>query len=469
MNATSSHLFSIPNSPIYCALILLFVFTGVDSCTACECTPNPICEKISKASAVFLGGVLDAGSGTEPDSQGRIKVQFAVVEVFKGLGPGTRKVEVLAMAEDSCATALIKERRYLIFARRQGSQLLLHSDCNGAIIYREATEDLQYLRAWTRDETSTVLHGVVRADLRDTPQNDAENLGLAEVEIVARGPEKIYRARSDAVGKFEIGDLRSGNYEINARLPGYESTLPNYKVLLKKGLCTKLDIAMWASNSVSGTLFDEKGQPAKGVRLELASLTEGDLRSSKEVQTDGEGYYEFARVPSGNYYLGVNLERGLNSRSPFVTCFYPGVSSRDQALVVAIEGGQKLTSYDFELRDRHSTRPIRVAVQWWDGRPVNNASVECRSDPGPNSTPKMDWMSRYTDERGEVLFNALEEREYTVGVEQLCWIRSSRPVQGRQEIRVLAGKSPSSIRLVISQNNDIRLQEAPVNMSRFNN
>ena len=468
-DSTSSFLLSALHSSKWWGLILLLPSAGIDSCMACECAPTPICERISKASVVFLGEVLDDGSGREPDPQGRIKVLFAVVEAFKGLRRSNKKMEALATPEDSCSTALVKDRRYLILARRQGEQLLLHNDCSSVINSREATEDLQYLRAWARNETPTVLRGGVRANLGDTPQSKEEIPWLAEVEIFARGSERTYLARTNATGKFELGDLQPGNYEINVRLPGYESTLPNYRVLLKKGLCTRLDIAMWPTNSLSGTVFDEKGQPAKNVRLELAPLTEGDLRSSKEVQTDSDGFYEFTRVPSGNYYLGVNLERGVNSRSPFATCFYPGVSLRDQALVVAIEGGQKLTPYDFKLGNPHSTRPIRVSVQWWDGRPVNNASVECRSDPGPNLTPKMDWMSRYTDDHGEVLFHALQEREYIVAVEQLCWLRSSRSVQERQEIHVLAGKNPANVKLIVSQSDDIHLQEAPINMSQFNN
>src|SRR3974377_1963593 len=102
---------------------------------------------------------------------------------------------------------------------------------------------------------------------------------------------------------------------------------------------------MCASNSVSGALYDEKGQPAKSISVELVPATEGDPHSSKEVKTDDEGLYEFSRVPSGNYYLGVNLDRGLNSRSPFATCYYPGVPTPDQALVVAVEGGQQLTRF----------------------------------------------------------------------------------------------------------------------------
>ena len=450
-------------------LILLLGFGTIDFSKACECNPNPVCERISKASVVFLGDILDDGSSTELDPSGSVKVQFTVVEGFKGLSQGTRKAEVSAKAEDSCNAVLVKGRRYLIFARQQGNQLFLYNDCNAVINFREATEDLQYLRAWSKGLTSTVLHGTVRADLGNIPQNVTEALGLAEVEIVARGPEKTYRIKTDATGKYEFGDVPPGNYEISTRLPGYESTLPDHKVLLKKGICTRLDIAMCASNSVSGALYDEKGQPAKSISVELVPATEGDPHSSKEVKTDDEGLYEFSRVPSGNYYLGVNLDRGLNSRSPFATCYYPGVPTPDQALVVAVEGGQQLTRFDFQLGTRHSTRPIRVTVQWWDGRPVNNASVECRSDPGPNFTPKMDWMSRYTDERGEVLFNALDEREYIVAIEQLCWLRSSRPVQGRQEIHVLAGKGSQSVRLVIPEENDIRQQEAPINMSKFNN
>ena len=200
-------------------LALFLSFTSIDSCIACECVPTPICERISKAGVAFLGEVLDDASGREPDGQGRIKIVFALVEAFKGLRQGSRKMEALATAEDSCATAMVKGRRYLILTRRQGEQLLLHNDCNSVINIREAIEDLQYLRAWIKNETPTVLRGAVRANLGDTPQSEEEIPWLAEVEMFARGPDRTYRARTSATGKFELGDLQPGKYQINFRLP----------------------------------------------------------------------------------------------------------------------------------------------------------------------------------------------------------------------------------------------------------
>jgi hypothetical protein len=448
--------------------VLSLFLIGLNSLEACECIPTPVCERITEASVVFLGLVTDAESRTEPALGDKLKVRFAVKKVFKGLEQDARHVEGQVLDASSCDIPLIKGSQYLIFSERKGSQIELAGNCNSAIAYQDARDDLQYLRAWARGETPTVLHGVVRADVEETLLPYAENQGLAEVEILAVGSGKQYRTVTNPSGEFEIRDLRAESYTITARLPGYESTRPNYMASLTKGECVRVEVAMWNSSSLSGTLYDETGRPVKGIRVELAPWTDGELHPSKEVVTDGDGHYGFIKIPPGDYLLGVNLASGLNARTPYRTWFFPGVSGRDQAIILRIEGAQKLTQYDFQLEKSHPIRTVRVLVKWWDGRPVTNASVQCRGEPDGSSGKTTEWSKRYTNERGEAYIQVLSDREYALAVDELYWGRSSRTVQNRQSVRVPASKDPVSVQLVISRDNDFRLEEVPANMSRFN-
>ena len=454
-------------SKLFC-ISLTFILSLPEPLMACNCTPAPVCEKVARASVVFAGRVLDVVEGVEKDSDKRMKARFTVQEAFKGLTRNEKEVEVGYLPEGDCAVTWSRGQRYLLYARLSANQLMIKGDCNGTVFGRDIVTDLQYLRAWVKGETPTLLRGVARVEMASSLPTDTGDSGLSGVEVLVSGQGRKYRATTDGTGDFKMEGLVPGSYEVSAQLPGYESTLPNYRVTVKKGNCAKVTIGMESASTVSGILYDETGQPASGMRLELAPWAVGDLLPLREVLTDGEGHYEFRKVPSGNYFLGVNLGRGLNSRTPYATRFYPGVNSRDQAVVLGIEGGQELPQYDFQLQDRRSTRTILAQVVWWDGRPVSNASVECRSDPVEDRALKMDWQSRYADGQGKVQFNVLTERDYAVSVDQLIWIRSSLSVQERQAVHIPAGKDPVRVQLSVPRSNDRRREEAPVNMSRFN-
>lgn len=191
---------------------------------------------------------------------------------------------------------------------------------------------------------------------------------------------------------------------------------------------------------------------------------EGESANVRTALTDQQGSYRFAKLPPGQYLLGVSLT-GLNSKSPFAPHYYPGVSNKNEAIPIHITGPQQITDRDFTVEDARKTREILVAVKWADGRPVTNASLRCRSNQSADS------ISRYTNAQGEAIFKVLADRDYEVQADRLNWSACSRPVRPlaeRPKVRVTAAEWPIQVDLVIDPSNDISAREQPSDMSRFN-
>ena len=168
--------------------------------------------------------------------------------------------------------------------------------------------------------------------------------------------------------------------------------------------------------------------------------------------------------------MGVNI-KGLTSKLPYDTRFYPGVSERSAAGVVKITGAQTIEGLDFQIGERKPTRRIVIAVEWPDGRPVINASVVCSSTRSVPAGSRRDLVSRYVDLSGQATCEVLADEPFEVYADRLSWSGSGRPIQPIEtcpKLPVPEGKDTAHLRFVIDLVNDISLHEAPLNMSAYN-
>jgi hypothetical protein len=448
-------------------LLLLALLLAIPAdLMGCDCASVPVCLRASKASAIFVGMLLRNESNG--DGQIRNRLLLTVEELFKGLRTGTKEAEVSVERQANCDLELVDGRRYLVFAVQSSSALLASRDCPVPIPIRQAAMDVRWLRAWVQGSTPSEIIGQVRTTAGGLLLNNFEGQPLWETELIASGEGGVYRAMTDSQGGFTIRGLMPGKYDLRAIRFGYQSVRSSYPVNVPRGGCARVSLSMFSSSSISGKISNPDGQPVQGVKVELALMEDGGMQLAKETTSNEEGRYEFNRIPVGDYVLGVNLFQGLNSRLPYPARYFPGVASRELATVLRIDEGQNLSPYDFSLEGPQRTRTIRVKVKWPDGRPVTNASVEFQAEAEKESVFRLDWQSRYTDEKGEVRCEVLSAKEFTVRVDRLFWIRSSFAVEDRQDSRVPPGESPVDLELVVSSRNDFSAQETPTNMARFN-
>lgn len=99
------------------------------------------------------------------------------------------------------------------------------------------------------------------------------------------------------------------------------------------------------------------------------------------------------------------------------------------------------------------------------------AGILCQSQRSDDSRFIGDWISRYTNSKGEAACEVLADRDFEVEADSLSWTNSSRPVQPidhRQRVMVRAGTPSASVRIVVDKINDISDKESPEDMSQFN-
>jgi hypothetical protein len=442
------------------AICLLFILRGVSS--ACECVYEPPCARINHTAAIFIGRVIHASNGT---------FRFAVEEAFKGIDKGTLEVDVHA---GLCVAMYETGKRYLMLAGRWDDGPLYSGDCTGSVPVEGAEDDIKFIRAWAQGKRMMFLQGRTAANIEDHMvryELDIEHTKpLSGVELIATKDGRQYRGVSDAGGFFRISVPEPGSYQVVAHRDGLSSTEAEYEFSVEPGSCVEQDIGMWTDSRLSGHVRDLEGQPVAGIPVQITPASEDDDRSPQTASTKADGAFEFRKIPPGEYILGVN-PNGLNSKVPYAPRYYPGVSRREGATTIKIEGNQTIPDLDFTIEPRQTTRRIAVGVYWPDGKPVTNASIMCQSQRSDDSRFKHDRIRRYTNSKGEAVCEVLADRDFEVEADRLSWTSSSRPVQPidhRQRVVVRAGTTSASVRIVVDKMNDISDKESPEDMSQFN-
>ncbi len=170
---------------------------------------------------------------------------------------------------------------------------------------------------------------------------------------------------------------------------------------------------MWTASRVTGHLIGSDRKPSAQITVALMSASDegGFLAESK---TDPSGKFEFNNIPPGDYLLGVNIN-GIDSKLPYSTRFYPGVAEQAKAAVVKVSAAKTIDGLNFQIGERKTTRRIQVVVEWPDGRPVINASVQCSSRSSDSQVP-VDSLLRYVDTQGEATCEVLAGEEFEVDV-----------------------------------------------------
>ncbi len=291
------------------------------------------------------------------------------------------------------------------------------SGCGRSSGLESAVDDLAYLDSATNVKGKTRLSGTF-----GTWFNRGFNPENIKVKIV--GKTKSFVAKTNKDGFFEVYDLPEGDYVVEPEIPfgwkindymlertssGYEEFDPAGKrqgpnripVRIAHGRHTALDLIFDIDTAVKGRVLSPAGNPMKDVCVMAVSteLAEGDHRGHLDC-TNEKGEFTIDEMAPGNYRLVANHKGLLDADTPFGAVFYPGVTGRDNAGIVAVEPGKYVTGRDIKISQTVELVTIKGNFLFSDGKPVADARVKF----APDDKKRFDDMSQRTDAAGGFVF-----------------------------------------------------------------
>ncbi len=340
--------------------------------TASSCEYVQPCQAYGPSDFIFIGRAID---GTEkldvvewrgrPVNQITGTVRFEVEKVFKGTANRSVKIE---MSKSLCIPAtLLQGEVYLIYTYVGNKFSKGKRFQSGRIALLEnAQEDLDFLSSLPPAGTGGTLHG--RVFLRDridqTPLLKGMTI-LAETE-----QHDVFCATVTEAGSYKFVGLKPGKYKVKPLWPDHfiEPYPDPTKVTLYDQGCAEKDFSAQIGGRLRGRVLDSRGVSAPvSPTLELAD--------DKDTQIKGDyledGSYEIAAIPPGRYRLLLTF-----SHEEKEDClFYPGVSERQQAAIIEIGLGEKLSGYDLWLPSDFEVVKITGYIRMPKGKPPGKARI----------------------------------------------------------------------------------------------
>ena len=163
--------------------------------------------------------------------------------------------------------------------------------------------------------TGTIA-GVVR-----TAEATPRPLRLAVVELSGDQLLAARNFRTGADGRFEFPDLPAGQYTLSAYRSSYVRTAYGAKRLGGSGTSivlaagqklTDLAIGLSKYSVITGTIYDQNGEPAQGVSVEVMAYTmRTGQRTLSSTQgqphtTDDRGVYRAGGLVPGEYFVAFS-------------------------------------------------------------------------------------------------------------------------------------------------------------------
>jgi hypothetical protein len=261
---------------------------------------------------------------------------------------------------------------------------------------------------------NAVISGVVVTD-EATPRP----LRRATVQLAGDALMTGRQVITGSDGRFEFKNLPAGQFTLQALKSNYMRTSFGAKrpggsgssiVLAENEKVSDVSIKLPQYAVISGTIYDQNGEPAQGISVEVMAYTMRTGRRTlssvygRPQTTDDRGMYRAGGLVPGDYYVaaGPSPDNGSNTvrvlapgdvdraiqqtnaapAAPappqksvaFAPVFYPGIADLAGASKVTVGLGEDRSGIDFALQLVPTSR-IDGVVTGPDGRPVAGALV----------------------------------------------------------------------------------------------
>jgi hypothetical protein len=203
-----------------------------------------------------------------------------------------------------------------------------------------------------------------------------EPLVCAQVHVssVVGSSDDVPYVQTDADGRYSVEGLPAGSFVVQAYMrPSHLSLRYGQRrpsddervVVLREGeRRDSIDITLPREAMITGTVWDEHGEPVEGVPVWAFQLRRRNGRvvgASPAIAraTDDRGQYRIVAVPPGSYLIGALATGDLTTTGTargYVSGYYPSTNEIPLAAPVVVDAGAELRGIDIALN------PVRTAT-----------------------------------------------------------------------------------------------------------
>jgi hypothetical protein len=197
-----------------------------------------------------------------------------------------------------------------------------------------------------------------------------DGLPIARVVVHAYRPFVSGRqVETDMRGQYRIDRLGPGDYLIDARKYGFDST-PGRPVTVRNGQAVQsIDMTLTRGGVIAGRVVDEFGEPLHDVAISAVQpqVVNGRTRTvhasvKGSARTDDRGQYRLFGLKPGTYFVQAVVRDALPGAAGYRPHFYPGTPTIEQATPARVDVSAVVTGVDIALAPTPAYRVTGMAT-----------------------------------------------------------------------------------------------------------
>lgn len=390
--------------PLLLSLLLGIAFAwSPERVSACGCYQKPtVLHEYEQADAVLTARIISVEKIEPPDPilQDVRSATVLVQRVYKG---NVRAGEQIKLGQGNGIDCLwtfdeqmVGEEELLYLYEVKDGATVGVSGCGRSNALERAGDDLLYLNNLEKARGRTRVSGSYGTQF-DSDEFDVKN---KKIQIIGR--KKVYETTTDANGNYELYDLPPGRYVLRPEMPaGWKIDLmemvrsPSYSknrpgsstrqivFTLRPKQHAGLDLPFKIDNSVSGSVYDAKGQLITDACPSLVPVV--DETQVRGDETCNNGHFKIETVDPGDYLLVLNQSGKKTVRDPYPTTYYPNVTDRKKAAVIKIGAGQSLNGLKMIVPEIEERITITGVLRYADNQPAGKQNVVFKTEKAGDS------------------------------------------------------------------------------------
>jgi hypothetical protein len=299
---------------------------------------------------IFIGSILSVADAPENEK----RLVLTPEEVFLGNVPA--ELMVTTNQGECLADDFQPGDHWLFYIQRQhDTDKLLLAYGSGSAPVADAQERISLLRRLSQMANAGIISGYITQPVWNSEDNADESRSARKHKVLAKriadGAE--YTTLSDASGHFEFQPLPEGTYHVTANTADGLWAEDGDTRVHSHG-CSSIGFELHRDGVVSGHIRAADGSPAKHASVEAQVPSSQNRRDweTHSVRSDENGYFEFRGLRPNRYLIGVGISAEDGSPEWKNRVYYPGVRSKDRAMILELGKAEKHNNINFQLLAR---------------------------------------------------------------------------------------------------------------------